>query len=346
MPDSDLVFESGIPVFEGFHGANDLLYSSGEAVFDSGDSQLVFERGTGLGGGLQTREIHLGSGATFEEGDGTPFHHTYDIATDTWTRLADMPEPRDNSAGAVVNGMFVVAGGETPSPEEPVSSVHRYDIASGVWEAGQDMPEAIRPPTSIAYNGELWTFGGQTDAGSFGGSGVVNRTYRYDALDDSWTQGPDYPVRQAEAAVERHLDNAYIFGGVDENGDLVPNCYRFDGSSFTRVADMPAPRQRARAATVEDRIHVVGGITGDGSGGTFTHQVYLPDSGTWDTSVADIPDDREQGAMINAEGIPVYVAGRNDAELHGYYIDDDEWRADDFTEAPHEWDSFAWGERF
>lgn len=46
------IYESGEEVTVGSHGAHEYVYASGEPVTDSGVSDLVYESGTGLGGGL------------------------------------------------------------------------------------------------------------------------------------------------------------------------------------------------------------------------------------------------------------------------------------------------------
>lgn len=48
---SDFVFESGEAIDLGAHGDHDYVFASGEPVPDTGVSSLVFESGTGLGGG-------------------------------------------------------------------------------------------------------------------------------------------------------------------------------------------------------------------------------------------------------------------------------------------------------
>lgn len=51
MPRSNFVYESGEGVLVGGHGQHDFVYASGDPVNDSGQSSLVHESGTGLGGG-------------------------------------------------------------------------------------------------------------------------------------------------------------------------------------------------------------------------------------------------------------------------------------------------------
>lgn len=57
MPESKYVFESGDPIFTGSHGSHDYVYHSGDPVPDYGQSSLVFESGTGLGGLTITAKV-------------------------------------------------------------------------------------------------------------------------------------------------------------------------------------------------------------------------------------------------------------------------------------------------
>jgi len=59
------VFEKGNEIQTGSHGEHDYVYASGERVTDQGDSNFVFESGTGLGGALVIDN--------FERGDLNPY---------------------------------------------------------------------------------------------------------------------------------------------------------------------------------------------------------------------------------------------------------------------------------
>lgn len=50
MANSDFVFDQGDPVTVGAAGQHDLAFAGGDSVTDEGESTLVFEEGTGLGG--------------------------------------------------------------------------------------------------------------------------------------------------------------------------------------------------------------------------------------------------------------------------------------------------------
>lgn len=51
MSKSSYIFESGNAIDVGSHGEHDYVFASGEPVVDSGQSDLVYESGIGIGGG-------------------------------------------------------------------------------------------------------------------------------------------------------------------------------------------------------------------------------------------------------------------------------------------------------
>lgn len=51
MPESDFVYEKGDAIDVGTHGDHDYVFAKGDPVQDTGESAVVFESGTGIGGG-------------------------------------------------------------------------------------------------------------------------------------------------------------------------------------------------------------------------------------------------------------------------------------------------------
>src|SRR6185369_4622279 len=71
------------------------------------------------------------------EGDTGNGFASYNIATDTWSSLAPVPNPNDyGSASGAFNGKVFVAGGTTGFS----NAVQVYDIATNTWSAGTAAP--------------------------------------------------------------------------------------------------------------------------------------------------------------------------------------------------------------
>lgn len=71
MADSTYVFESGDPIQVGSHGETSYLYESGSPVRNDGESSVVFESGTGLGGAGNALLYDYGGGDSSNFGDMT-----------------------------------------------------------------------------------------------------------------------------------------------------------------------------------------------------------------------------------------------------------------------------------
>jgi len=98
----------------GLAGANDIVASLQEST------RIVLQPAVQLAGAKD---------------DVITFLQAYEVATDRWTQLAPMPEPRFDGCGAQwVGGLLVVMGGWTYIPEAlPHNDAFVYDPAGGVW---------------------------------------------------------------------------------------------------------------------------------------------------------------------------------------------------------------------
>lgn len=75
-------------------------------------------------------------------------HEVYDLASNTWTKAADMPTPRNHAAGGVVQNRIYIIGGRAGSVFIPnafnVDLVEEYDLATDQWLLRTPMPAAER----------------------------------------------------------------------------------------------------------------------------------------------------------------------------------------------------------
>ena len=83
----------------------------------------------------------------------------YDPATDAWTVLAPMPDPTNGAAGAVINGLLYVIGGNTGSGDTNAVSV--YDPATDSWSRSTPMPSARCSMASGVIGNTAYLAGGR-----------------------------------------------------------------------------------------------------------------------------------------------------------------------------------------
>ncbi|MER5689246.1 kelch repeat-containing protein [Streptomyces sp. NPDC002205] len=84
--------------------------------------------------------------------------YAYDPDTDTWTRMADMPQPLWASAYTAAAGRLVVSGGSTGSTTTGVTNAgYAYDVAADTWSAIPAAPKALYRGGSVCG---MYTVGG------------------------------------------------------------------------------------------------------------------------------------------------------------------------------------------
>ncbi len=104
-----------------------------------------------------------------------------------WVRMADMPRPRMNPAGAALGGKFVLTGG--------CSSVHpgnfcdtialdsdAFDPATGKWSPAPALPAPLQSHSAISMGDAIVVAGGAPGSA---------KTYRLERGAKSWVAGPD-----------------------------------------------------------------------------------------------------------------------------------------------------------
>ncbi len=225
----------------------------------------------------------------------------YDPETDTWTRHADMPTPRNALSTVVVEGKIYAIGG------------WGFDRPAAGW--------ASLDPTV-----------GATD---------FSTVEVYDPRTDTWTTGADMPTPRSHMAMSAVDGTIYAIGGwvrregVDAALSVV-EAYDIATDSWTRAAaDMPTARWVPSSSVIDGRIYVSGGTTSTGPGASLMEamrnrvpvvavEVYDPASGRWTTD-ADLATARGWHSTSVVNGTLYAIGGRSPApdggilEVRGAY---------------------------
>lgn len=112
-----------------------------------------------LGGAVVGGKIYAIGGQFGHDIDpvDTNLLHMYDPATDTWTRLADMPYIRSHyePGTIVVDGKIVIVGGRTGT-QNCVNTITQYDPETNAWSELFTMPDCLLAPSAKVVGDEMF----------------------------------------------------------------------------------------------------------------------------------------------------------------------------------------------
>lgn len=142
-------------------------------------------------------------------------HEAYDPATDTWTRLAPMPTPRNHLGAAVIAGRIHALGGRIPGDME--LTVHEvYDPVTDSWATAPPLPTGRSGIAVIAHQGLIYVFGGETVRT------LRRKTFdeaeRFDPASGRWQRLPPMPTARHGLGAASVGGGIYLLGGGPRPG--------------------------------------------------------------------------------------------------------------------------------
>ena len=197
----------------------------------------------------------------------------YDVATDTWSRKADMPAASCGSRGAqgAIDGQLYVYV-PCPAGAGGVEALYGYDPATNVWRTLTGPPHGHSFGAGGVINGKFYLVSGS------GQSGLSRELDVYDPVTDTWSSGSPLPADLREfvaGAIVR--GKLYVVGGVEGSAQtIVGTLEEYDPATdeWTRRPPMPTPRFRSAAAVAGGKLMVIGGF--DGRNVRTTVEAYVP----------------------------------------------------------------------
>src|SRR6185503_2331895 len=99
---------------------------------------------------------------------------SYDIRSNRWQRLRDLPLPVHHTAMATVGGRIYVLGGATGT-STPSDRVFAYDPETDTWNEKARLPRAAWAAAAVTYQGRIYLFSG-TAASNFSSNPAVPQT--------------------------------------------------------------------------------------------------------------------------------------------------------------------------
>ena len=114
----------------------------------------------------------------------------YDIATNTWSSGAAMPDVRAFMGSGYFNGKIYLVGGYSTGNVDPsFGQVWEYDPVANTFNTTRmSMPATLGGPGFAIINGHIYIAGGRDINNT-----NLNTLYDYDIAADSWTTGAICP---------------------------------------------------------------------------------------------------------------------------------------------------------
>ena len=219
------------------------------------------------------------------QGDTGNGFAAYNIATDSWTPLANTPNGDDyGCASGAFNGKVFLAGGTTGF----INNVWVYDIATNAWSAGTAAPDGYLLAGYQQVGQFLYVVGGWTGGAPNG----LTTTRRLDmsSAPGTWEDGPTFPMGRSDfgLAYDAGTNTLYAMGGDTQGGGFFDSTNEVDelsltgwpgGTWATSPPDLPLPVRQANQAGFYGAgdIWSVGGI--DGTTFQFLAEVWHRNNG-------------------------------------------------------------------
>ncbi len=198
----------------------------------------------------------------------------YDPASDSWSTLAPLPEPRCAYGLAAHDGRLFLFGGRTGvDASTAAATVWRYDPAANTWtpDTAMPFPKSDLAAVRMGDRDEIHVLGGRNRDGEPASDHWI---FRPNAESARWDTelGARFTEARAGLTAAAALDRLYVVGGGwEERRDAVfwerlqaPREWRHDPAHFPDPGP-PVPQRGAAMLRVEARkLAIVGGEAADG----------------------------------------------------------------------------------
>jgi hypothetical protein len=218
----------------------------------------------------------------------------YDITTNKWTALANLPQTIGDPHVCTNNRTIYIIGGFCMVAYWIYASDlnYAYDPESDSFVPKENYPFPTASSPSCELNDKFYIFGNRPKQFPFK---EQKKAFAYDPATDIWAPLPDMSFEHTNGDAVSIYNKIYIIGGVKDMG-LFANqiCYSKEGrselfdpetNSYTLLMDMHFPISCHSSIVYRNKIYVFGGDTADYqwgyAHGTNLIQEYDPITDTW-----------------------------------------------------------------
>ncbi|XP_035685467.1 kelch-like protein 21 [Branchiostoma floridae] len=190
-------------------------------------------------GGRAVSLLHLPSKQAFR----------YDFATDTWTRLPDMPRGRAGHQSAIVDGKLFLVGGDTAETLFNIFSMECFDIEAEAWIKPPEMPAIIPSPNLkvIACGGKLLLIQGLRKKRR-----LCVHAFEVETQDWTYSSTPN-PAIDFNVAIRATAVNNKVHLYVDR-------CFSCYVAAYTYDVDKETPTIEEEKPKTQEDVYIVHGV--------------------------------------------------------------------------------------
>jgi DNA-binding CsgD family transcriptional regulator len=229
----------------------------------------------------------------------------YDVATDTWNKLAPKPVPVTDVNAAVISGQIYIPGGRLNSGGV-TDVLESFDPNRNLWEKHEPLPIALSGSALVAFEGRLYVIGG------WDGQKYLNTVYIYLPESANWSTGNPMPTARAYAGAAVVEDKILVVGGKNQEGMVSvneifsPNLDSSNGSNWQTSEPLPVSVEGIDVISVADLIFAVVSEP-DGNGIYLFHDNLGTEPKSWE--MTPVPYEFGSRFSIAIMGTRLYIIG-------------------------------------
>jgi N-acetylneuraminic acid mutarotase len=233
----------------------------------------------------------------------------YDLATKSWRRGPNLPEPLAYGASTASSRELEILGGM--KSDGPSRNCWRLSSSRTGWVRTGELPQDAILARAELVSGALYLFGGCSNV--VAPMHCSSAVWKREGV-GKWTRAGDMPDGAVAMRASATLDGyVYLFGGCSEIAGGVANrdaALRFDPATgeWRKLRPLPIPVRGLAAASIGNRrILLAGGYTASASEAAVNGPQYGFSSQVW---IYDIGQDRYEPAAplpFAASGIEITV---------------------------------------
>lgn len=253
-----------------------------------------------------------------------------------WTKIASMPQGRDEEQAVAINGKIYLIGGAWDDVKDGKRDerytdgfMTEFDPQTNAWRERSHGLEGLTHQGVAVLNGKIYMVGGFAGGHhTLPAAGV----YSYDPATDKWQTLAPLPSPMGGISLAAVGGMIHVVGGryMGEEGTLpVHLVYNPAGNSWHQAAPLTTSRDHAGVFVVGGKIHLIGGRTGEATQNTAVHEIYDPATDKW-SSAAPMPTGRSSVAFAEYHDMLVLAGGeckmgKTYDEVEAYDLRNDRW---------------------